>query len=283
MRHLKIWDILSGAEDNYIPPHLLISPYNADVRFSTDFFSSRVSVKRTKPSLILLQPQINSEKKWHRQASNTPDPKKAKWPTDVHTTPALCLGTGECQDDGTFQGGWGSPRPCRQWVGGRNIKASTRLLSEARRSQDMCLKNSHLEGGKSQASQHRTSISVTLCTSLHTWRVCVWGDAPQAWCPARSDGLWTPGEAAPLPQTRYSLGALSPRRPFSPNPRDWEWAPRYPRRGRQGAPPFPPNSLTPSPLSLSPPGVARCEARPHRPAGSCLLTHPPSRAAGTRR
>lgn len=82
MRHLKIWDILSGAEDNYIPPHLLISPYNADVRFSTDFFSSRVSVKRTKPSLILLQPQINSEKKWHRQASNTPDPKIQGYPRE---------------------------------------------------------------------------------------------------------------------------------------------------------------------------------------------------------
>lgn len=53
------------------------------------------------------------------------------------------------------------------------------------------------------------------------------------------------------PQTRYSLGALSPRRPFSPNPRDWEWAPQYPRPGRQGAPLFPPNSLTPSPLPLS--------------------------------
>lgn len=62
--------------DNYIPPYLLIFLYNADVRFSTAFFSPfspfffsffpffpGVSVKEEQStSLRLFQPKINSEK-----------------------------------------------------------------------------------------------------------------------------------------------------------------------------------------------------------------------------
>lgn len=118
--------------------------------FPRIFFSSRVSVKGTKPSLSLFQPKINSKKMAQTGQQHTSD-------LQLSTQPLLSLGKGECWDAGTFRGDRGDLRPYGQRLGA-GAHGMQRGFSEAHRSKNTILNISHLEMRESKAPRHRKNI-----------------------------------------------------------------------------------------------------------------------------